>query len=67
MSLYAVRLDTASGELEMGEIGAFITPQALITIRKSEDTPLEPLLVCGTAHPSWPATAWPSCSAACWT
>jgi magnesium transporter len=51
MSVYAVRLDTSSGALAMGEIGAFITPQALITIRKSEDTPLEPLLAAWDGSP----------------
>ncbi len=44
LSVYAVRLDAASGQLHTGEVGAFITPQALITIRKSEDTAVEPLL-----------------------
>jgi magnesium transporter len=44
MSVYAVRLDSASGQLHTGEVGAFITPQAMITIRKDEGTPLEPLL-----------------------
>jgi len=44
LSVYAVRLDAASGELQTGEISAFVTRQALITIRKDEDTPLEPIL-----------------------
>jgi magnesium transporter len=44
LSVYGVRLDPASAELVMGEVSAFITKQALITIRKDEDTPLEPIL-----------------------
>ena len=44
LSVYDVRLDPASGQLHTGEVGAFITPQALITIRKDEGTALEPLL-----------------------
>ena len=44
LSVYAVRLDPASGQLHTGEVGAFITPQAMITIRKDEDTAVEPLL-----------------------
>jgi magnesium transporter len=34
-SMYAVRLDPATGQLTTGEINAFITPRALITIRKT--------------------------------
>jgi magnesium transporter len=44
MSIYAVRLDAESGELRTREIGAFITPHALITVRKDEEVPIEPLL-----------------------
>ena len=31
-----VRLDAATGELGTSEVAAFITPQALITVRKDE-------------------------------
>jgi magnesium transporter len=34
-SMYAVGFDPATGELTTGEINAFITPRALITIRKT--------------------------------
>jgi len=44
LSVYGVWLDPASGRLHTGEVGAFITPQAMITIRKDEDTALAPLL-----------------------
>jgi magnesium transporter len=44
MSAYAARLDTVSGELSTREIGAFITPQALITVRKDEGQSLDPIL-----------------------
>jgi magnesium transporter len=33
---YAVHLDSASGELMTSELGAFITPRALITVRKDD-------------------------------
>jgi magnesium transporter len=44
MSAYVVRLDGESGELRTREIGAFITPRALITVRKGEEVPIEPML-----------------------
>jgi magnesium transporter len=36
MTAYGVRLDTVSGELATSELSAFVTPQALITIRKDD-------------------------------
>jgi magnesium transporter len=36
LSAYAVRLDTESGELETTEVGAFITKNALVTVRRKE-------------------------------
>lgn len=36
VTAYAVRLDTASGELATSEVSAFATPNALITVRKDE-------------------------------
>jgi magnesium transporter len=36
MTAYAAALDTATGELAMSEVSAFILPQALITIRKDD-------------------------------
>jgi magnesium transporter len=44
LSAYAVKLDTASGELRTGEIGAFITSHALITVRKDEGVPIDSVL-----------------------
>ena len=44
MSIYGVSLDATSGELQTAELGAFITKQALITIRKDENTRVEPML-----------------------
>jgi magnesium transporter len=35
-NMYAVRFDERSGELQTSEISAFITPRALITVRKQE-------------------------------
>jgi magnesium transporter len=34
LNMYAVRLDEASGELQQSELSAFITPRALVTVRK---------------------------------
>jgi magnesium transporter len=36
LACYAVHLDAATGELAMSEIAAFITPRALITVRKDD-------------------------------
>jgi magnesium transporter len=36
MTAYAASLDTATGELAMSEVAAFILPRALITIRKDD-------------------------------
>jgi magnesium transporter len=36
LACYAVHLDADSGELAMSEIAAFITPRALITVRKDD-------------------------------
>ena len=36
LACYAVHLDSATGELGMSEIAAFITPRALITVRKDD-------------------------------
>jgi magnesium transporter len=36
LSAYAVRLDAATGRLAASEIAAFITPRALITVRKDD-------------------------------
>jgi magnesium transporter len=36
LACYAVHLDTDTGELAMSELGAFITPRALITVRKDD-------------------------------
>lgn len=44
LSAYAVRLDVASGQLVTDEIHAFVTPSALVTVRRDEDFALEGLL-----------------------
>src|SRR5690349_9730161 len=38
---YAVSLDAASGRLAQAEVDAFITKQALVTVRKSPDFPID--------------------------
>ncbi len=44
LTAYAVRLIASTGELVTGEIAAFITPSALVTVRKDEDFPLDELV-----------------------
>jgi magnesium transporter len=44
LSAYSVSLDTGSGELLTREIGAFITRNALITVRKDEGVPIDSVL-----------------------
>jgi magnesium transporter len=36
LSMYAVRLDKGSGELATSELAAFLTPRALVTVRKDD-------------------------------
>ncbi len=36
LTMYAARLDSATGELATSELAAFVTPQALITVRKDD-------------------------------
>ena len=44
LSAYAVRLDEATAELVSSELAAFITPQALITVRKDDGFSMEPVV-----------------------
>ncbi|WP_242494670.1 magnesium transporter CorA family protein [Nocardioides zhouii] len=44
LTVYAVRLDVRSGELLTSEIAAFITDNALVTVRKEDAFPLDELL-----------------------
>ena len=44
LSSYVARLDHTTAELTVSEVAAFITPRALITVRKSADLDLQPLL-----------------------
>ncbi|MGZ4521467.1 MAG: magnesium transporter CorA family protein [Actinomycetes bacterium] len=44
LTAYAVHLDVASGELVTGEIAAFITSTALVTVRKDDEFPIDGLL-----------------------
>jgi magnesium transporter len=41
MSAYALRLDAPSGVLQTSEIGVFVTPKALVTVRKDEDIDID--------------------------
>jgi magnesium transporter len=44
VSAYALRLDTASGELQTSEIGVFVTTKALVTVRKDEGVDIKGVL-----------------------
>ncbi|MDX6199289.1 MAG: magnesium transporter [Actinomycetota bacterium] len=44
LSSYVARLDEKTAELSVSEVAAFITPRALVTVRKSPDLDLVPLL-----------------------
>jgi magnesium transporter len=44
LSAYSVRLDVESGQLVTGEIHAFITPTALVTVRRDDSFSLDALL-----------------------
>ena len=44
LTAYSVRLDVESGELVTGEIAAFITSAALVTVRKDDEFPIDRLL-----------------------
>ena len=44
LSSYIAKLDDKTAELTVSEVAAFITPRALVTVRKSPDLDLEPLL-----------------------
>ncbi|HEX3910404.1 MAG TPA: magnesium transporter CorA family protein [Solirubrobacteraceae bacterium] len=44
MSAYTLRLDVASGELRTSEVGVFITPKALVTVRKDEGMDIDGVL-----------------------
>src|SRR3954471_10469989 len=41
MSAHTVRLDIPTGQLTTSEVGAFITPQALITVRRTDEVDIE--------------------------
>lgn len=44
LNLYAVRFDADTGRLVTGEIAAFITPSALVTVRKDDAFPIDGLV-----------------------
>ena len=44
LTAYAVRLDSASGQLATGEIAAFITSGALVTVRRDDEFPIDGLV-----------------------
>ncbi len=44
LTAYAVHLDVGSGRLRTGEIAAFVTPRALVTVRQDDEFPIEGLV-----------------------
>jgi magnesium transporter len=44
LSAYVVKLEAQSGQLRASEIGVFVTPQALVTVRKDHGVAIEPVL-----------------------
>lgn len=44
LSAYAVHLDVETGALVTGEIAAFITPSALVTVRRDNEFPIDALV-----------------------
>jgi magnesium transporter len=44
LTVYAVHLDVESGQLVTGELAAFITPSALITVRPDDEFPIDGLI-----------------------
>ncbi|WP_233225816.1 magnesium transporter CorA family protein [Amycolatopsis sp. CA-126428] len=44
LSAYAVRFDAGSGEVATAELGAFVTPRALVTVRKDGGFDIEPVV-----------------------
>jgi magnesium transporter len=57
LAAYGVRLE--AGELRAGEVAAFITRRALVTVRKSGDIALEPVLARWDASPELAAAGVP--------
>ncbi|MGI8803206.1 MAG: magnesium transporter CorA family protein [Solirubrobacteraceae bacterium] len=52
LNLYATFLDGPSGELTTSEVAAFVTPRALITVRKDEHFDVDQLLAVWDANPA---------------
>jgi magnesium transporter len=48
---YAVELDTVSGRLAQAEVNAFVTRQALVTVRKAQDFPIDDVVSRWDASP----------------
>jgi magnesium transporter len=44
LTAYAVRLDAGTGELVTGEIAAFVTSSALVTVRQDDEFPIDELV-----------------------
>jgi magnesium transporter len=51
LNMYAVSLNTTTGELALSEIAAFLTPTALVTIRKSETFDIDDVVARWDASP----------------
>jgi magnesium transporter len=44
ISAYALKLDVRSGELQTSEVSVFVTPKALVTVRKDEEVDIDSIV-----------------------
>jgi magnesium transporter len=51
LTCYAIELDTITGQVRHPEVSAFITPRALVTVRKSEDFAMREVVARWDAEP----------------
>lgn len=67
LSVYAAELDAPTGTLSTSELAAFITPAALITVRKDDRFEVDALIQRWDDEQDLARTASPSCSTGCST
>ena len=67
LTAYAARLDAGTGELATSELAAFITRQALITVRKDDGLDIGAVVERWDRAPAWPGSGSATCCTGCWT
>jgi Mg2+ and Co2+ transporter CorA len=67
LTAYGARLDTGNGELTTSEIAAFITSNALITVRQDDGWTSTRWPSAGTKAPTSPNSGSATCCTGCWT